>query len=206
MGAWEMMTSQTQLQATVLELLPHQGDWSEAEYLWLTDMTTQLIEYTDGYIEVLPVPTEKHQTISGLFYIAFLRYFEMTEAIVVYAPLRLRLRSRKFREPDLMVLLNADDPRRRDRYWLGADLVLEIVSSDDPAGDLVEKRRDYAEAGIPEYWIVNPLDQTITVLRLIDNAYVEHGIFGRGAIATSAMLSGFSIDVRGLFGATRASL
>src|SRR5262245_23178713 len=172
-----MMTSESQLQQTVLELLPPQGDWSEAEYLWLTDMTSQLIEFTDGYIEVLPMPTEKHQTISGLFFIAFLRYFQAGEAIVVYAPLRLRLGTRKFREPDLMLLLRSADPRRQDRYWLGADLVLEIVSSDEPARDLVEKRRDYAEAGIPEYWIVNPLDQTIIVLRLVDDAYVEHGIF-----------------------------
>jgi Uma2 family endonuclease len=201
-----MMTSQTQLQETVLDLLPPQGDWSEAEYLWLTEMTSQLIEFTDGYIEVLPRPTEKHQTLSGLFYIAFLRYFELAEAVVVYAPLRLRLRSRKFREPDLLLLLKADDPRRQDRYWLGADLVLEIVSSDEPARDLVEKRRDYAEAGIPEYWIVNPLDQSIIVLRLEGDTYAEHGVFGRGSIATSATLPGFSIDVSGIFGATRASL
>jgi Uma2 family endonuclease len=201
-----MMTSQTQLQNTVLELLPPQGGWSEAEYLWLTEKTTQLIEFTDGYIEVLPMPTEQHQTISGLFYIAFLRYFAAGEGVVVYAPLRLRLQSRKFREPDLMLLLKPDDPRRQSRYWLGADLVLEIVSSDEPARDLVEKRRDYAEAGIPEYWIVNPLDQTIMVLQLDGNAYVEHGIFGRGTSATSVLLSGFSIDVSGVFDATRASL
>jgi Uma2 family endonuclease len=201
-----MMTSQTQLQETVLELLPPQGDWSEAEYLWLTEMTSQLIEFTDGYVEVLPMPTEKHQTLSGLFYIAFLRYFGTGEAVVVYAPLRLRLHSRKFREPDLMLLLKSDDPRRQDRYWLGADLVLEIISSDEPARDLVEKRRDYAEADIPEYWIVNPLDQTIIVLRLVDGAYTDHGVFGRGSMATSAMLPGFSIDVSGMFGATRASL
>lgn len=201
-----MLTSQSQLQKTVLKLLPPQGDWSEAEYLWLTELTSQLIEYTDGYIEVLPMPTEKHQTLSGLFYIAFLRYFELGEAVVVYAPLRLRLHSRKFREPDLMLLLKANDPRRQDRYWLGADLVLEIVSSDEPARDLIDKRRDYAEAGIPEYWIVNPLDQTIIVLSLDGDAYIEHGIFGSGTTATSALLHGFSIDVSGVFGATRASL
>lgn len=201
-----MMTSQTQLQDTVLEILPPQGGWNEAEYLWLSEKTSQLIEFTDGYIEVLPMPTEQHQTISGLFYIAFLRYFATGEGVVVYAPLRLRLQSRKFREPDLMLLRKADDPRRQDRYWLGADLVLEIVSADEPARDLVEKRRDYAEAGIPEYWIVNPLDRTIIVLRLDGEMYVEHGIFGRGTSATSVLLPGFSIDVSGVFGATRASL
>jgi Uma2 family endonuclease len=190
----------------VLERLPPQGNWSEADYLWLTEATSHLIEFTDGYIEVLPMPTEKHQRLSGLLYIAFLRYFADGEAVVVYAPLRLRLRSGKFREPDLMLLLKEGDSRRQDRYWLGADLVLEIVSADEPARDLVEKRRDYAEAGIPEYWIVNPLNGTIVVLQLVGATYVEHGVFRRGDDATSAQLPGFSIGVSDIFGATRASL
>ena len=173
-----MMTSQTKLQETVLERLPPQGNWSEADYLCLTEVSPQLIELTDGYVEVLPMPTEKHQRLSGLLYIAFLRYFQDDEAVVVYAPLRLRLRSQKFREPDLMLLRKADDPRRQDRFWLGADLVLEIVSSDEPARDLVEKRRDYAEAGIPEYWIVNPLTETITVLRLDEGSSSSTAISG----------------------------
>jgi Uma2 family endonuclease len=201
-----MMTSQAQLQETVLELLPAQGAWSEAEYLWLSEATSRLIEFTDGYIEVLPMPTEQHQTLSGLLYVAFLRHFQGEDGIVVYAPLRLRLRSGKYREPDLMLLLRADDPRRQNRYWLGANLVLEIVSADEPARDLVEKRRDYAEAAIPEYWIVNPLDRTITVLRLRDGVYAEHGVFGAGTSATSPLLPGFAIAVDDLFGATRASL
>ena len=200
------ITSQTELHDMVLERVPTQGNWSEADYLWLTEATSHLIEFTDGYIEVLPMPTEKHQRFSGLLYVAFLRYFAAGEAVVVYAPLRLRLRSGKFREPDLMLLPKEDDPRRQDRYWLGADLVIEIVSSDEPARDLVEKRRDYAEAGIPEYWIVNPLNETIAVLRLVEGTYVEHGVFRRNDEATSALQPDFAINVSGIFGARRASL
>jgi Uma2 family endonuclease len=117
------------------------------------------------------------------------------------APLRLRLRERVYREPDLLLLLDASDPRRRDRYWLGADLVVEVVSPDDPARDLVQKRRDYATVGIPEYWIVNPLDATIAVLRLREGAYVEHGVFRRGDRATSVVLPGFAVDVSAVFDA-----
>lgn len=61
---------------------------------------------------------------------------------------------------------DARDPRRQNRFWLGADLVVEVVSEDDPERDTKVKRADYASAGIPEYWIVNPLDNTITVLVL----------------------------------------
>lgn len=42
---------------------------------------------------------------------------------MLVAPLRLRVREGKFREPDLLVLLDARDPRRSNRYWTGADLV-----------------------------------------------------------------------------------
>ena len=121
--------------------------------------------------------------------------------VILYSPLRLRIRPRKFREPDLLLLLDARDPRRQDRYWLGADLVVEIVSPDKPERDLVEKRFDYAEGGIPEYWIVNPLDQTITVLRLDGDEYAEHGVFRRGEQATSALLADFSVAVSAVFDA-----
>jgi hypothetical protein len=79
-------------------------------------------------------------------------------------------------------LPSAADPRRQNAYWTGADLVIEVVSPDDPQRDLVTKRSEYAQAGIPEYWIVDPQTETITVLRLEDARYVEHGVFrpGRG--------------------------
>lgn len=54
---------QEQLDTLGLNLLPQQGQWSEEEYLWLTDHTNRLLEFTDGYSEVLPMPTDKHQTV-----------------------------------------------------------------------------------------------------------------------------------------------
>lgn len=196
-----MMTSQRELSSLVIESLPPQGHWSEAEYLWLSEHSPRLIELTDGYIEVLPMPTDQHQGISGLFYSEFRAFLAPLGGVVRYAPLRLRLRIGKIREPDLLLLLDRNDPRRTDGYWLGADLVLEIISADNPAHDLVEKRQDYAEAGIPEYWIVNPFDETIIVLRLDAGSYVEHGRFGRGERATSVIAAGFAVDVNAVFAA-----
>ena len=45
----------------LVELLPAQGSWSEEEYLVLTDHRSRLVEFTDGFLEVLPMPTDKHQ-------------------------------------------------------------------------------------------------------------------------------------------------
>ena len=78
---------------------------------------------------------------------------------------------------------------------------MEIVSPDDPERDTVTKPVDYAKVGISEYWIVNPEDETITVLRLEGERYVEHGVFRRGDVATSALLGGFAVSVDAVFDA-----
>jgi hypothetical protein len=65
--------TQEQLDNLVLDLLPQQGQWSEEEYLWLTDHANHFIEFTDGYIEVLPMPTDEHQTILASLYQVFFR-------------------------------------------------------------------------------------------------------------------------------------
>jgi Uma2 family endonuclease len=194
--------TQDQLDDLVLTLLPPQGQWSQETYLWLTEHTNRLIEFTDGYIEVVPMPTDAHQTILAYLYQMFFSFLQAAGGKVLFAPLRLRIRERKFREPDILLLRQADDPRRQNRFWLGADLVVEILSPDKPERDLVEKRDDYAEAHIPEYWIVDPRDATITVLQLQGATYVEYGVFRRGSQATSALLDGFAVQVDAIFDAT----
>ncbi|HMA36204.1 MAG TPA: Uma2 family endonuclease [Chloroflexia bacterium] len=184
-----------------VDLLSLQGLWTVPQYLKITDSTRYLIEFTTGALEILPMPTEQHQTILEFFYRAFFVWLAQVGGRVHVAALRLQISADKFREPDLLLLLDARDPRRQNRFWRGADLVLEVVSPDDPERDTVVKRDDYAAAGIPEYWIVNPLDETITVLTLRDAAYVAHGVFRRGAPATSVLLAGFALDVAAVFDA-----
>ena len=197
-------TSQEALDAILSsDAMPSQGCWSDEHYLWLTDHTRRLVEFTDGRVEVLPMPTERHQII--LLFLYRLLYAHVHDApregVVVTSGLRMRVREGKFREPDLLLLRDRSDSRRQDRFWLGADLVVEIVSPDDPARDLVVKRADYAEAAIPEYWIVDPRAESVTVLGLTPNGYVERGAFARGDVATSSLLDGVTVDVTALFDA-----
>lgn len=181
-----------------IDLLPLQGLWTEEQYLRLTDQTNRFIEFTEGSVEVLPMPTRQHQAISRFLFLAFLSWVQRLGGTVFYAPLRVRVAPGRFREPDLVLLLDVNDPRNQNAFWLGADLVVEIVSPDDVERDTVIKRGDYAEAGIPEYWIVNPEEETITVLKFVDGVYAVHGIVGRGEIATSALLMGFAVSVEAL--------
>ncbi len=140
--------------------------------------------------------------ILAFLYRVFFAFLHPRGGLVLFAPLRLQVSPAAFREPDLLLLLRADDPRAQNRSWSGADLVLEVVSEDAPERDTVDKVRDYAGAGIPECWIVNPQDETIAVLSLTGNAYTPLGVFRRGDQAASALLEGFSVSVDEVFDAS----
>ncbi len=182
-----------------LDLQPLQGLWTEAQYLKLTDQTKHLIEFTDGVIEALPTPTSEHQMILAFLYRRLFPIIQALGGIVLFSPLRLQIRPGKYREPDLVVLLDKEDPRFANAFWSGADLVVEIVSPDKPQRDLEDKPVDFAEAGIPEYWIVNPIVRTIRVLKLVCDQYVVHGVFQPGSRATSPVLPDFGVDVEAVF-------
>src|SRR5205807_6275459 len=64
----------------------------------------------------------------------------------------------------------------------------------EPRAMPFQKRADYAEARVQEYWIVNPQTESITVLRLEGTAYAEAGQFRRGESATSILLEGFAVE------------
>jgi len=178
----------------VARLFPDQGQWSEEEYLALD--TNKLVEFSHGQLEVPPMPTERHQDI--VFFLAqMLAIFVNARRLgkVLPASLRVQLWPGKIREPDVVFMSAANAHRRSNRFWIGADLVIEVVSLDNPQRDTVTKRREYAQAGIPEYWIVDPQAQTITVLVLDGETYAVHGEFGVDETASSRLLDGFAVSV-----------
>lgn len=180
----------------IAQLFPYQGSWSVSEYLGLE--TNHLIEYSSGYIEVLPMPTMSHQIVAMHLIRELQAFVEPRQGgRVLIAPLRVKLWRKEFREPDVVFMLAENAERMGEKYWKGADLVMEVVSGKkrDRYRDRVEKRREYAKAGIAEYWIVDPKRGEIIVLRLEGSRYVEHGRFKKGERAVSALLDGFAVDV-----------
>jgi Uma2 family endonuclease len=181
----------------IATLFPNQGVWSVEEYLALE--TNHLVEFSDGFLEFLEMPKTSHQVI--VLYLwemlaAFARPSNLGLALV--APIKIRLWPGKFREPDVVFMLTQHRSRIGELFWEGADLVMEVVSSDRQL-DYEEKRADYAKAGIPEYWIVDPEERKITVLRLEKDQYVVHGEFLTGPQATSVILPGFAVEVNAVF-------
>ena len=178
------------------QMYPDQGYWEEEDYLDLD--TNKLVEFSNGCVEVLLMPTMFHQVIAGFLYRALFAFVEAHElGKVLSAPMRVRLWPRKFREPDVIFMLARHSNRMTDRFWKGADLAMEVVS-DDPESrhrDLVKKRREYAKARILEYWIVDPKQSKITVLKLQGKKYVVAGEHGPGSMAKSILLKGFEVAV-----------
>lgn len=184
----------------VAKLFPHQGAWSEEEYLMLPG--NRLTEFSHGRLEVLPMPSFAHQLlVAWLFEVLKTFVRRKGLGVAIFAPMRIQLWTGKYREPDVAFMLKANRGRIHEQHWEGADLVMEVVSPDDPLRDVETKRREYAQAGIPEYWLVNPTTETITVFTLSANAnlYTVHGVHRRGQAATSVLLPGFSVDVEVCF-------
>ena len=181
-------------------LFPSQGTWSVTDYLALD--TNHLVELSEGRLEVLAMPTEQHQLIVAFLYDA-LRSFVVAAGLgkVLFAPFRIQLWEGKFREPDLVFLFEKNAAKRGNKFWQGADLVVEVVSEDDPDRDLVEKRIEYAQAGISEYWIVDPRDSTMTILELEANAaaYTHSTTYRPDDVAPSRLLAGLRINVSEVF-------
>lgn len=193
--AWEVAT-----------LYPAQGDWSEEEYLQLTDGTKRRIELTDGRLEFLPMPTEIHEILTQFLFFALYHFVEEKQLGKVYSNgIRVRIRPRKVRLPDVIFLHKDHFHVRHNRVWDGADLVMEVVSDDpkDHSRDYETKLADYAEANIAEYWIADPNRQVVIVHRLHEGRYAVHGEFAPGQQAISALLEGFSVDVAALFATTK---
>src|SRR3954469_7407221 len=83
--AWEVAT-----------LFPEQGEWSEEEYLRLTDGTNRRIEFTDGRLEFLPSPTEIHQSLVQFLFVAVHEFVEKRSlGKVHWTGIRLRIRPRR---------------------------------------------------------------------------------------------------------------
>lgn len=179
---------------------PVQGSWTESEYLSLD--STRGVEFVEGRLEFKTMPTKLHQLIVGYLYRMLHAHVCGLKLGQVYlAGYRVKTTAKHYREPDLLVVLNEHDPAATRQYTSVADLAVEVVSDDDPARDLVTKRTEYAAAGIPEYWIVDPRDQTITVLTLPQGGheYVEAGNYAAGQNAASVLLSGLQVDVTETF-------
>lgn len=183
-----------------MELFPRPGEWTETDYFPLSEQG-RIVELSDGNVEVSPMPTDFHQLILGRLF-AVLFAFVNTHKLghVRFAPLPARLWPGKVREPDLLFMSAAHAERIR-KYWGVPDLAVEILSEGTEKRDRDIKREEYAQAGIPEYWIIDPDAKTVELLRLNRETelYDLAAQLTESDTLTSPTFPGFSLALTELF-------
>ncbi len=80
------------------------------------------------------------------------------------------------------------------------DLVVEVLSPSSAKRDRIEKRALCAKHAVREYWQVDPVAGTLTVLRLADTHFETDGVYGKGRTVTSPRLPGLRFPVDRGFG------
>lgn len=175
--------------------IPAQALVSEAEFLALPE-SNQPIEFIDGEVIVSPSPSFWHQEILGRLVAALRSWADAPghTATVAQAPLDVRFGPGRILQPDAMVfraVLAADVESPIDRV---PDICVEVLSA-NRAHDRVTKRYLYAEAGVEEYWIVDPAG----VLERRTGAGLSRVEVLRDQV-TSPLLPGFVLDLAQLFG------
>lgn len=186
--------------------IPKNRVWSEDEYLDLPG--GQLIEFDHGHIEVLPMPTMLHQKVAHRLQRALEDFVEAHGlGDVLAAPFPVKVGDGKYREPDVVFRRSdaTEIDERTTKFWDRVELVVEVLSdgSKSRARDLVTKRREYADAGIAEYWIVDLDSNEITVLALQGHDYLEAGRYRLGETVPSVVLPTFAVDVQSVIAPKR---
>jgi Uma2 family endonuclease len=180
-------------------LFPRQGTWTEPDY-WALPETNRIIELARGTLVVPAMPTTEHQDIVGNIYVALRTHVRAHKAgRVSLAPLPVRLREGIIREPDVLVMLNEHLDRITSQYWGSPDLVVEVLSPATQATDRGEKMQEYAQAGVAEYWIVEPEARSVAVHRLSGATYATATRYTNDTQIESAVLPGFALPVADIF-------
>lgn len=157
--------------------LPQEKIYTEADYYSLPeDIRAELI---DGKIYYQAAPNRIHQTILSELHAVIHSYLKSKGgACRIYpAPFAVKLfkeNDRTIIEPDISVI--CDLSKLTDRGCTGApDWIIEIISPGNPGHDMIYKLNLYANAGVREYWIVDPRSETVFVY------YLEQQDFGAKA-------------------------
>jgi Uma2 family endonuclease len=197
------MQAQQTYVSSVSELFPPQGYWTEADYFALPE-TKRIVELWDGELIIMPAPDTTHQDIVTILAALLYTFITPTKIGKVFvSPIAVRLGEGRIREPDVIFVKQENRARIIPRYVDGPpDWVAEVISPGSRATDSKDKLRQYAEAGIPEYWLIDPEAGTVDVYVLSDGeaAYTLHSSCSAGETIRSVALEGFEVAVDDLLG------
>jgi Uma2 family endonuclease len=181
---------------------PPQGQWTYEDYLRLPD-DGRRYEIIRGVLYVSSAPVPRHQAILRSFVRVFLFFLEENPVGEMYfAPIEVILPASLATpvQPDLLFITAERMGIVKDRNIIGApDLILEVLSPSTRHVDRGPKLDTYAEAGVREYWLADPLARTVEVFVLRDGAYALFGNFSHGERLRSEVIPGFEPPLDHIF-------
>lgn len=137
-----------------------ESGWTYEDYAKLPDNGNQY-EIVAGILELKPSASTTHQRISHRLTSVLTDSCE-DESIILYAPMDVILSDQDTRQPDILMIHRSRSPIVQEHAIVGPpDLVVEILSPTSVKRDRTMKLRTYAQFGVPEYWIVDPLHMTV---------------------------------------------
>ncbi len=180
---------------------PAQGNWTYSDYASLPD-DGKRYEIIQGVLYMAPSPNFSHQSSNIRIAHYLLVHVEFAGlGRVIAAPFDVELvPDGDTVQPDVMVVLKANEQRITPNKIIGApDLVVEIASPSTAGYDRRDKQDAYARAGVPEYWIADPVGHTIEVLVLDGSFYRPSGVFQNQALLPSQIVPGLPVQVAQFF-------
>ncbi|MBC8160722.1 MAG: Uma2 family endonuclease [Roseiflexaceae bacterium] len=161
---------------------PPQGRWTYADYAAIPADGSRY-EVVNGILYMAPAPTTGDQSANNLFAFYLTMHIQMTGLGRVFAvPTDVELGPGDVVQPDILVVLNGSSAAITPARIVGApDLVVEIASPSSLGYDRRQKQDAYARAGVAEYWLADPVGQTIELLVLAGAVYQSQGVFQRKA-------------------------
>ncbi|MCU0734843.1 MAG: Uma2 family endonuclease [Methylotetracoccus sp.] len=144
-------------------------------------------ELIDGQsYDMSPAPLLRHQSLSGRIHVGLAKTLQEkgtegglpSECRIFAAPVDVVLNRNTVVQPDLIVVCDSSK-LANGRYVDGApDLVVEILSPQTAKKDRLTKRLVYQAAGVPEYWIIDPVGNTLEQYLLDNGVYAAPNIYG----------------------------
>lgn len=160
------------------------------------------VELIDGEAWMTPAPGTDHQEIVGAIYRALWPAIAQAgRGRVILSPLDVVLDDLTAVQPDLTVVLSdRAEVTRPDRIEGPPSLVVEIVSPSSRRADAVVKRDRYARAGVPEYWLVDPIGRTaVRYSKPAEGGYADVSLLNHDETLVSATIPGLRVDLAPVF-------
>jgi Uma2 family endonuclease len=160
-------------------------------------------ELIGGEHYVSPAPRKKHQDVSSnLFRILSGFIYEHKLGRLYHAPFDVIFSDEDVVQPDISFVSRGRSSILKDEGAVGApDLAVEILSESSRKTDETVKRKLYEWAGVEEYWIVDPVLETVKVYRLEGDAYARTAELSAeaGNWLETSLLPGLTIELARIF-------